>query len=67
MSDFFQATTKAQPDIHIKEADGVPIWIIIVSVIGGLILLIVLVILLWKVGKKSSVTEIPEYFLSVET
>ena len=55
-----QATTKAQPDIRIREPDEVPLWIIIVSVIGGLILLIVLVILLYKVSIQPNINNIKE-------
>ncbi|XP_078655936.1 integrin alpha-6-like isoform X1 [Branchiostoma floridae x Branchiostoma belcheri] len=43
--------TKAFPDFDLqKEAPGVPLWIIIVAVVGGLLLLVLLILCLWKCG-----------------
>ncbi|XP_014367387.2 integrin alpha-PS1 isoform X1 [Papilio machaon] len=42
--------TVAYPDLKISEPSEVPLWVIIVSVIVGLIVLILLIIALWKLG-----------------
>eukprot|EP00058_Branchiostoma_floridae_P009623 XP_002595111.1 hypothetical protein BRAFLDRAFT_125782 [Branchiostoma floridae] len=44
-------STRAFPDFDLqKEAPGVPLWIIIVAVVGGLLLLVLLILCLWKCG-----------------
>ena len=40
----------AVADVKIIEKEEVPLWIIILAVIGGLLLLCILVIVLWKVS-----------------
>ncbi|XP_049873202.1 integrin alpha-PS1 isoform X2 [Pectinophora gossypiella] len=45
-----KAETIAYPDLKISEPTEVPYWVIIVSVIVGLIVLILLIIALWKLG-----------------
>ncbi|XP_016838421.1 integrin alpha-PS1 isoform X2 [Nasonia vitripennis] len=49
--DFAEAITIATPNL-LDQQDGepVPIWIIIVAVVAGLLLLILLTLILWKVG-----------------
>ncbi|KAG6456594.1 integrin alpha-PS1 isoform X2 [Manduca sexta] len=42
--------TVAYPDLKISEPTEVPLWVIIVSVIVGLIVLVLLIIALWKLG-----------------
>ncbi|XP_041979376.1 integrin alpha-PS1 isoform X2 [Aricia agestis] len=42
--------TVAYPDLKISEPSEVPLWVIIVSVIVGLIVLVLLIIALWKLG-----------------
>lgn len=42
--------TVAYPDLKISEPTEVPLWVIIISVIVGLIVLILLIIALWKLG-----------------
>lgn len=43
--------TRAYPELHDQNAEsGVPIWIIIVSIIGGLLLLALFTFCLWKLG-----------------
>ncbi|KAL0883105.1 hypothetical protein ABMA27_016566 [Loxostege sticticalis] len=42
--------TVAYPDLKISEPSEVPLWVIILSVIIGLIVLILLIIALWKLG-----------------
>ncbi|XP_072949294.1 integrin alpha-PS1 isoform X2 [Epargyreus clarus] len=42
--------TVAYPDLKISEPSEVPLWVIIVSVIVGLIVLVILIIALWKLG-----------------
>ena len=41
----------AVADVKIIEKEEVPLWIIILAVIGGLLLLCILVIVLWKVSR----------------
>ncbi|CAG9561864.1 unnamed protein product [Danaus chrysippus] len=48
--DFATVETVAYPDLKISEPSEVPLWVIIVSVIVGLIVLILLIIALWKLG-----------------
>ncbi|CAH1238256.1 ITGA6 [Branchiostoma lanceolatum] len=44
-------STRAFPDFDLQtEAPGVPLWIIIVAVVGGLLLLVLLILCLWKCG-----------------
>ncbi|KAJ2949142.1 hypothetical protein O0L34_g6082 [Tuta absoluta] len=50
MMDSAKAETLAYPDLKISEPTEVPYWVIIVSVIVGLIVLILLIIALWKLG-----------------
>ncbi|KAI0240277.1 Integrin alpha-PS1 [Lamellibrachia satsuma] len=49
-NDISKAMTKAIPDIEVAEREGVPLWIIILAIIGGLLLLILLILLMWKCG-----------------
>ncbi|RVE45363.1 hypothetical protein evm_009992 [Chilo suppressalis] len=42
--------TVAYPDLKISEPTDVPLWVIILSVIIGLIVLILLIIALWRLG-----------------
>ncbi|XP_050679811.1 integrin alpha-PS1 isoform X1 [Leptidea sinapis] len=42
--------TVAYPDLKISEPSEVPLWVIIVSIIVGLIVLVLLIIALWKLG-----------------
>ncbi|XP_026762048.2 integrin alpha-PS1 isoform X2 [Galleria mellonella] len=42
--------TIAYPDLQISKATEVPLWVIIISVIIGLIVLVLLIIFLWKLG-----------------
>lgn len=42
--------TVAYPDLKISEPTEVPLWVIIISVIIGLIVLILLILALWKLG-----------------
>ncbi|KAM3965312.1 LOW QUALITY PROTEIN: multiple edematous wings [Aphomia sociella] len=42
--------TIAYPDLQISETTQVPLWVIIISVIIGLIVLVLLILLLWKLG-----------------
>ncbi|XP_060803128.1 integrin alpha-PS1 [Amyelois transitella] len=42
--------TVAYPDLKISEPTEVPLWVIIISVIIGLIVLVLLIIFLWKLG-----------------
>ncbi|CAH0585673.1 unnamed protein product [Chrysodeixis includens] len=42
--------TVAYPDLKISEPTEVPLWVIIISVIVGLIVLVLLIIALWKLG-----------------
>ncbi|XP_045772971.1 integrin alpha-PS1 isoform X1 [Maniola jurtina] len=48
--DSFTVETVAYPDLKISEPSEVPLWVIIVSIIVGLIVLILLIIALWKLG-----------------
>ncbi|CAG5046011.1 unnamed protein product [Parnassius apollo] len=48
--DIATVETVAYPDLKISEPSEVPLWVIIVSVIVGLIVLILLIIALWKLG-----------------
>ncbi|XP_073956802.1 integrin alpha-PS1-like isoform X3 [Choristoneura fumiferana] len=48
--DMATVETVAYPDLNISEPTEVPLWVIIVSVIVGLIVLILLIIALWKLG-----------------
>ncbi|XP_037089062.1 integrin alpha-PS1-like isoform X3 [Pollicipes pollicipes] len=49
--DVFAAETLAYPDLPREaEGGGVPIWVIIVSVLAGLLLLALVVLILWKLG-----------------
>ncbi|XP_012275249.1 integrin alpha-PS1 [Orussus abietinus] len=49
--DFAIAETIAYPDLlDQQEAEPVPIWIIIVAIVAGLLLLILLTLVLWKLG-----------------
>ncbi|XP_068633179.1 integrin alpha-PS1-like isoform X2 [Battus philenor] len=48
--DIATVETVAYPDLKISEPTEVPLWVIIVSVIVGLIVLILLIIALWKLG-----------------
>ncbi|XP_011558846.3 integrin alpha-PS1 [Plutella xylostella] len=48
--DFTTVETIAYPDLMISEPSEVPLWVIIVSVIVGLIVLVLLIIALWKLG-----------------
>lgn len=50
MLPFFQVSTYAYPDLHEQPADGVPLWIIIVSIVGGLLLLALFTYCLWRLG-----------------
>lgn len=46
-----QVETLAYPDLADKqEAEPAPLWIIIVAIVTGLVLLILLTLLLWKLG-----------------
>lgn len=46
-----QVKTQAYPDLDVQALDSsVPIWIIIVSVVGGLLLLALFTFCLWKLG-----------------
>lgn len=46
-----QVTTHAYPDLHDQPGDGsIPIWIIIVSIVGGLLLLALFTYCLWRLG-----------------
>lgn len=48
---FFQIITRAYPDLQIQPGDGsIPIWIIIVSIIGGLLLLALFTYCLYRLG-----------------
>lgn len=43
--------TRAYPELHDQGGDsGVPIWIIIAAIIGGLLLLALFTFCLWKLG-----------------
>ncbi|CAH4026827.1 unnamed protein product [Pieris brassicae] len=42
--------TVAYPDLKISEPSEVPLWVIIVSIIVGLVVLVLLIIALWKLG-----------------
>lgn len=42
--------TVAYPDLKFSEPSEVPLWVIIVSVILGLLVLIILIFVLWKLG-----------------
>ncbi|KAJ0176589.1 hypothetical protein K1T71_007768 [Dendrolimus kikuchii] len=42
--------TVAYPDLKISETTEVPLWVIIISVIAGLIVLVLLILALWKLG-----------------
>lgn len=47
----FQVETRAYPELLDATGDtNVPIWIIIVSVVGGLLLLALFTFILWKLG-----------------
>ncbi|GBP30999.1 Integrin alpha-PS1 [Eumeta japonica] len=48
--DFTTVETIAYPDLRISESTEVPLWVIILSVILGLLVLILLIIALWKLG-----------------
>lgn len=41
----------AIPDVSVREKEGVPLWIIVVSVVVGVLLLTLCIILLWKVRR----------------
>jgi len=46
-----RAETRAQPDLpRISDKRRVPIWIIVVAVIGGIFLLFLITVLFWKCG-----------------
>lgn len=46
-----QAETEAFPDkLEKQEPEPVPIWIIIVAIVAGLLLLVILTLILWKLG-----------------
>jgi hypothetical protein len=46
-----QAETMAYPDrLDTGESPSVPLWIIIVSVLAGILLLVLLILLLWRLG-----------------
>ncbi|XP_049862798.1 integrin alpha-PS1 isoform X1 [Schistocerca gregaria] len=46
-----EAETEAFPDkLEQQEAESVPVWIIIVAIVAGLLLLILLTLVLWKLG-----------------
>lgn len=48
---FFKVETRAYPELMDATGDtSVPIWIIIVSVVGGLLLLALFTYILWKLG-----------------
>lgn len=47
----FQLETLAVADLDVDRARHIPLWIIILSILIGLILLIVIVVLLWKVRR----------------
>lgn len=48
---FKQAETMAYPDrLDTGESPAVPLWIIIVSVLAGILLLVLLILLLWRLG-----------------
>lgn len=43
--------TYAYSDLHVPAGDGlIPIWIIVVSIVGGLLLLALLSYCLWRLG-----------------
>ena len=42
----------AVADIDVKGVRHIPLWIIIISIIAGLLLLAIVIILLWKVTNK---------------
>ncbi|XP_063536455.1 integrin alpha-PS1 isoform X1 [Cydia strobilella] len=48
--DMTMVETVAYPDLKMSEPSQVPLWVIIVSVIVGLIVLILLILALWKLG-----------------
>ncbi|KOB77704.1 Integrin alpha 1 [Operophtera brumata] len=50
VEDYPRVTTVAYPDLKISEPTEVPLWVIILSIIIGLIVLILLILLLWKLG-----------------
>nr|CAD7393714.1 unnamed protein product [Timema cristinae] len=48
---YCKVVTTAFPDlIDQQEPEAVPIWIIVVAVVAGLLLLILLTLVLWKLG-----------------
>jgi len=49
-----QLETLAVADVDVKGVRYVPLWIIIISIIAGLLLLTIVIILLWKVTYKTS-------------
>jgi len=49
-NDYAIAKTKAYPDLPLLPAQEAPLWIIILAVILGILLLVVLVLILWKLG-----------------
>ena len=46
----FQVSTKAIKNIKEDVGGGVPLWVYILAIVGGLILLIIIIIALWRVG-----------------
>ena len=49
--DYDHAETMAYPDrLDTGESPEVPLWIIIVSVVAGILLLVLLILILWKCG-----------------
>ncbi|KAI1301767.1 Integrin alpha-PS1 [Halotydeus destructor] len=49
-NDYAIAKTKAYPDLPLLPGQEAPLWIIIVAVLLGILLLIVLIAILWKLG-----------------
>ncbi|XP_074658698.1 integrin alpha-PS1-like [Tubulanus polymorphus] len=49
-NDYTSALTVAYPDIPPKEAEDIPLWIIIVAICAGLLLLIIIILVCWKLG-----------------
>ncbi|XP_018318940.1 integrin alpha-PS1-like, partial [Agrilus planipennis] len=50
LDDSAMAETLAYPDLLIQSDTGVPLWVIIAAVVTGLLLLLIVIFVLWKIG-----------------
>jgi hypothetical protein len=50
LNDILRLETVAIPDITVQGPPGIPLWIIIVSIIAGVLLLALVIFLMWKCG-----------------